>query len=392
MSIEEQPLDSLQRAWPRLDGIDLLRGLAILFVLLNHVNMRLVIGHIPYGNGLAPGLLRLLVWNGQRGVQMFFAISGFLITSIAIKRWGALSRIRALEFYRLRFARIAPLLLLLLILLSALDAAHIHDYVVSARAGGLRAALLAALSFRINVLEAKHGYLPGSWDVLWSLSVEETFYLFFPLVCRLVGGRKPLYIATLLTFVALGPVARTVLARGNEIWHEYSYLGGMDAIALGSLTALACSGIRLKRRQVWLAGLTGAALLALSLAVRVPALAHTGLDMSMVAIATCLIVAASEQSGWTSPAALRPLVGLGRRSYETYLTHMFVVFASFSLFLSLGKPPYAVPLLFAGAIVAAGALGALTARFYSEPLNRLLRSHRLAWRAAGRQAQNAASL
>ena len=75
--------------------------------------------------------------------------------------------------------------------------------------------------------------------------------------------------------------------------------------------------------------------------------------MSMVTIATCLIVAASEQSGWTSPAALRPLVGLGRRSYETYLTHMFVVFASFSLFLSLGKPP---------------------------------------WRAAGRQAQNAASL
>ena len=47
--MERQPDDAFARRWPRLDGVDLLRGLAILFVLLNHVNMRLVIGHIPYG-------------------------------------------------------------------------------------------------------------------------------------------------------------------------------------------------------------------------------------------------------------------------------------------------------------------------------------------------------
>jgi peptidoglycan/LPS O-acetylase OafA/YrhL len=372
--MEAQPADSFTQTWPRLDGIDLLRGLAILFVLLNHVNMRLVLAGIPYGTGLPPALLRMLVWNGQRGVQMFFAISGFLITSISIRRWRGLAAVRPLDFYRIRLARIAPLLLLLLLVLSLLDAAHVHDYLIAPKTGGLHAALLAALTFRVNVLEARHGYLPASWDVLWSLSVEETFYFFFPLACRLLGGRKRLFIATLLIFVALGPVARTVLARGNEVWHEYSYLGGMDAIALGCLTALALGAFRLDRRQARLAGLGGIAVLAFCLGVRVPALAHTGLDMSLAAIGTCLTVAASAQSGWRSPALLRPLVHLGRRSYETYLTHMFVVFAGFELFLRLGKPPSGVALLFMTALLAAAALGALTARLYSEPLNRLLRS------------------
>jgi len=370
----QQPDDAFGRRWPRLDGVDLLRGLAILFVLLNHVNMRLVIGHMPYGRALPSSLLSLLVWNGQHGVQMFFAISGFLITSTSIRRWGDLASVRVLDFFRLRFARIAPLLLFLLLLLSALDVAHVHNYVIVSRTGGLRSALLAALAFRVNVLEARHGYLPGSWDVLWSLSVEETFYFFFPLVCRALGGRKRLFVATLLVFVALGPVARAVLDRGNEVWHEYSYLGGMDAIALGCLTAFALAAIHLERRQILVAGLSGITALAFSLAITIPALVHTGLDMSIIGIGTCLTIAASAQSAWRSPVVLRPLVGLGQRSYETYLTHMFVVYALYDLFLSAGKPAYAIPLLFATVILLAGVLGALTANLYSEPLNRLLRS------------------
>lgn len=371
---KRQPVDAFGRTLPRLEGIDLLRGLAILFVLLNHVNMRLVIAQIPYGRGLPSRLLSMLVDNSQHGVQMFFAISGFLITATSIRRWGSLSSVRVLDFYRIRFARIAPLLLLLLLLLSVLDVAHIHDYLIASRTGGLGAALLAALTFRVNVLEARHGYLPGSWDVLWSLSVEETFYFFFPLLCRVLGGRKRLFVATLLIFTALGPIARASFDRGNEVWHEYSYLGGMDAIALGCLTALALSAVRLQQRQKSLAALSGIAVLAFSLATAVPALVSTGLDMSIIALGTCSTIAASAQSAWRSPVVLRPLVRLGQRSYETYLTHMFVVFLMFDLFLSVGKPAYAVPLLFATVIFLAAILGALTANLYSEPLNRLLRS------------------
>lgn len=372
--MSSRPDDAFARRWPRLDGIDLLRGLAILFVLLNHVNMRLVIAHVPYGRVLPHFLLSMLVWNGQRGVQMFFAISGFLITSTSLKRWGGLARVRALDFYRLRFARIAPLLLLLLLVLMTLDLAHIKDYLIPSRMGGLGAALVAALTFRVNVLEARHGYLPGSWDVLWSLSVEETFYFFFPLVCRLLGGRRRLFIAVLLIFVALGPPARALFSQGNEVWHEYSYLGGMDAIALGSLTALALSVIHLGRREMWISGLLGASTLAISLALAMAPLERAGLDMTMVATGTCLMIAAFERTGWRAPVLLRPLSLLGRRSYEVYLTHMFVVFALFGIFLNRGKPAYAIPLLFVTVILAAGIVGALTARLYSEPLNRRLRA------------------
>ena len=103
-----------RQSWMRLDGVDMLRSLAIFFVLMNHVNMRLLLARVPYTNGLPTQLVHSLVWNGQFGVQIFFAVSGFLITSITLRRWGSLSGVSSRDFYLLRLARIAPLLLLLL--------------------------------------------------------------------------------------------------------------------------------------------------------------------------------------------------------------------------------------------------------------------------------------
>ena len=360
----------------RLDGVDLLRGLAIFFVLMNHVNMRLQLAHIPYTAGLPEQLVSSLVWNGQNGVQMFFAVSGFLITSTSLRRWGELAGIRVRDFYLLRFARIAPLLLLLLAVLCTLHAAGFSDFVVTAKTGGLVRALLAALTIHINVLEAQRGYLPGSWDVLWSLSVEEMFYLFFPLLCRVLGRGK-LLIGALLVFVVLGPLARTVLAQGNELWQEYSYLGGMDAIALGCLTAIALSRLRIPRAALWLLGALGAALLIFMLGFSIAAedslIGRSGLDMTLIALGTCLVIAAAAQSRWRRPLIGVPLQRLGQRSYEVYLTHMFVVFVLFRLFVAAGKPLGAVPLLFVAVILVAGALGEWVARGFSEPMNRRLR-------------------
>jgi peptidoglycan/LPS O-acetylase OafA/YrhL len=368
----------MSRSWPRLDGVDLLRGLAILFVLMNHVNMRLYLARVPYTASLPDQLVSSLVWNGQYGVQIFFAISGFLITSTSLRRWGSLSRLSIRDFYALRFARIAPLLLLLLAVLCVLHAANLKDFIVSPTTGGLGRALLAALTFHVNLLEAQRGYLPGGWDVLWSLSVEETFYVFFPLLCRLPGRGKPwLLTALLLTFVLLGPFARTTFAHGNEVWQEYSYLGGMDAIALGCLTALALSQTRLRPPMSRLLGGLGTAMLMfiLGFSLRADAwgLARSGLDMTFLAIGTCMIIAAVAELEWRSPRALTPLLNLGKRSYEVYLTHMFVVFTLFDLFVSAGNPPHAVPLLFIGTVLIAALLGELIARCYSDPVNRLLR-------------------
>jgi peptidoglycan/LPS O-acetylase OafA/YrhL len=151
----------------------------------------------------------------------------------------------------------------------------------------------------------------------------------------------------------------------------------MDAIALGCLTAMALSKSRVPRRGLWMLAGLGAALLIFSLAFSDQAdawgLTRRGLDMTVLAVGTCLIAAASARTRWKSPRAVLPLMRLGQRSYEVYLTHMFVVFALYDWFRAAGSPLPAVPVLFIGVILAAGLVGGLVARFYSDPMNRLLR-------------------
>jgi peptidoglycan/LPS O-acetylase OafA/YrhL len=364
------------RSWARLDGVDLLRALAIFFVLMNHVNVRLRIAKVPFTAGWPHQAVNSLVYNGQFGVQIFFAVSGFLITSTALRRWGSLSKVSVRDFYKLRFARIAPLLFLLLAVLSILHLAQVQDSVIQATRSTLPRALLAALTFHVNVLEAWHGYLPGNWDILWSLSVEEMFYLFFPLVC-LLFGRGKLLIAVLLAFVVLGPFGRTVLAHGNPVWEEYSYLGGMDAIALGCLTAIFLAGRQLTRRTLWALGIAGLTFLTFILGFSVHAyhwgFGRTGLDMTIIGLGTCMVIAVAAQTKWRSPRIFAPILALGQRSYEVYLTHMFIVFGCLHLFLRVGKPMWAVPVYFVAVVLFAALLGELVARFYSEPMNRYLR-------------------
>jgi peptidoglycan/LPS O-acetylase OafA/YrhL len=362
--------------WQRLDGIDLLRGLSIFFVLMNHVNMRLLSAHVPYTKGLPSQLIDSLVWNGQFGVQIFFVISGYLIMSTSLRRWGSPAVLNVREFYLLRVARIAPLLLLLLAILSALHFLHVPEYRVSAKTGGLGRALVAALAFHINYLEATRGYLPGNWDILWSLSVEETFYLFFPLVARLFRKQRYLLIP-LIALVAAGPFARMKVFNPNPVWREYSYLGGMDGIALGCLTAMLLS--RKKPLPGWMRAVhcLGIALLVFSLCFSDTAyhlgLGRNGLNMTILALGICGVICGVAERDWTAPRILKPLLVLGQRSYEIYLTHMFSVLLLFAAFLKFGKPMHGVPVLFLTAIAAAGIVGWLVAKFFAEPVNLQLR-------------------
>ena len=385
--------------------IDVLRGLSIVFVLLNHVNMRLFLAKLSYWQGLPEVLHDALAWNGQNGVQIFFVLSGYLITSTSLRRWGTLSSIRVREFYALRFARIAPLLLVLLAVLSALHFFGTPGFVVGQETGGLGRALLAALTFHINWLEAQRGYLPGSWDILWSLSVEEVFYLGFPLACVLAGrlvGRGRLLIVILLGFVVVGPFARTVLTEGDEVWREVSYLGGMDAIAMGCLTALVVPRIAIgavTRGCLVFIGVVG---MGYVLSLSDVAMQRVGLDMSLLGLCVCLLVAAAagrkdvagtadnetgraagteadtsaaRRSSWVW-ALGTPLRWLGRRSYEVYLTHMFVVMSFFAAFKAMAVPGAggaAVNLLFTLVILVSALLGGAVEHYYSEPTNRLVR-------------------
>ena len=364
------------RGWARVDGIDLLRGAAIFFVLMNHVNMQLLFRDVPYLVGLPTQLVYTLVWNGQLGVQMFFAVSGYLITSTSMRRWGSLGALKVREFYWLRFARIAPLMILLLCVLSGMDLAGVKHFVVEPKTGGLGRALVAALTFHINYLEATRGYLPGNWDILWSLSVEEMFYLFFPLVVRVLRRERWL-VVLLVLFMVAGPFARMKAFDPNPVWREYSYMGGMDAIAMGCLTALLLAGRRLSRRWIWLCGSVGAALLVFCFGFSIEAyrigLGRSGLLMTVVGLGACLVIAAAVQSGWKAPWVLAPVLQMGQRSYEIYLTHMFVVIGAFAVFVAWGKPMAAVWWTFAVVIALASLLGWAVSVGFSEPVNRWLR-------------------
>jgi peptidoglycan/LPS O-acetylase OafA/YrhL len=268
------------------------------------------------------------------------------------------------------------MLLALLAILTVLHYAGVSPFVVSEKTGGIGRALLAALTLHVNVLQAQRGWLPANWGVLWSLSVEEVFYLFFPLAARFLS-RSNLFPAILVCFVGLGPFARTIFAGGNEVWSEQSYLGGMDAIALGCLTALLVCRVHFPRATLRALAVAGATLILSILVglrlIHVPLIGNSGLDMTIIAVGACMVIIAAAQTRWKGPRLLAPLLRLGQCSYEVYLTHMFVVFAFFGIFVKYGNPIWSIPLLFVATVIAAAAVGDIVARFFSEPLNRMLR-------------------
>jgi len=384
-STEAAPATALTAARPRLDGIDVLRGLAILAVIVLHVNIRVPLDKSPLGAFLKSGwphaldLFRILVWNGYNGVIVFFAVSGFLITSNCLRRYGALRDISIRGFYRMRFARIAPLLVALLAVSSALHFAHLNGFVIDPAKFSWARAMFAALTFHVNWLEAsQNSYLPANLDVLWSLSVEETFYLLFPLVCYLLRRNWAL-IVLLLGFVAAGPFARTVWTQ-NELWADHSYLSCMDAIALGCLAALAAARFRLPRKLSFAVRWTGLAMMILVTCFRRQCkqlgLYQHGLDVTVLALGAALLLIVIAQDRKPGTWLTAPLRWFGRNSYEVYLTHSFVVVLMTGLFVAWGSPYAWSPLWFVAVAAVSGVLGAAIAKYYSEPLNRKLRGLR----------------
>ena len=362
----------------RSAGIDVLRGLCVLLVTLHHIHLRFKLNRFAVKE-LLPGLIAQVVfWSGYFAVITFFVISGFLITALSLRRWTALDRISWRQFYWLRFARIAPCLFLLVLLLSVLHLAQANGFVIPPERASLGRTVLAALTFHLNWLEGHHGYLPGGWDVLWSLSVEEVFYLSFPLVCVALRSVRGVLLPWFV-LIAAGPVTRRALA-GQVPWEEYAYLSCMDGIAFGCLAALLTAHWRPSRR-------VARAMLALGIAAvsligifrgSVPSrgLHQVGLGISVLELGVALILVALSQG--VGSMVLASGTGLlrrvGRCSYEIYLTHMLVILGLMPTIV-IRRPEGAwIPLWYVALLSASVALGWVVNRVYSEPLNRALRS------------------
>jgi peptidoglycan/LPS O-acetylase OafA/YrhL len=360
----------------RNPGIDLLRGLAIVLVVFNHIGLRIPLKKTALADVLPAWLLSRLNYNGYEAVFIFFVISGFLIAGNALRRWGSLERIDMRAFYARRFARIVPCLLVLVGVLSVLHLAGLHDYTISRAGQSLPRAIFAALGLHLNWYEGRTGYLPGNWDVLWSLSIEEVFYLAFPVVCLLT--RRRMVLVPMLVLLALSMPWTHAALRGNEIWQEKAYLPGMSAIAIGVLGALLAARSRmLSARTMFLLGSLGAiGLVATTIDGAVMwHLLRDGYMLLLALSALCLLLACEQRQrrgDWHPWRALGWLRSWGRLSYEIYLSHMFVVFAVVRWFKLGGANERWGFLWYLLALPLCWLLGAATQRWLSSPCERWL--------------------
>jgi peptidoglycan/LPS O-acetylase OafA/YrhL len=310
---------------PALDGV---RGVAVGLVVLFHT-----------WTAAAPG--------GLIGVDIFFVLSGFLITTLLLEERRLTGRTSLPRFYTRRALRLMPALLVVLlwcVLMAALEPTW-----------RLAAPTLRAVPFSLGYV-ANWAYAYGADLGLlahtWSLSVEEQFYLLWPLLLiGLMRWRGP---RTALLACGVGIltvwVARAVMVAHGAGWLPVygSFETRADALLAGCALALAGHLGLLRRLPGWLvaaAGLLGFA--ALAAVIRLPDpygwLLHGG--FGVVAIATSLLLAALVTRSWSplvSLFSLRPLVALGRVSYGVYLWHFPLILMIYPQVASRGVASFVV--------------------------------------------------
>ncbi len=361
----------------RNPGIDLIRGLSILLVIIQHMAPRIPLARTGIAGIVPKPLLLALSWNGYEAVFLFFVISGFLITGRAIRRWNDLSALDARAFYGRRMARTVPCLLMLVTVLSLLDLAGVPNYVITGKDQSLPSAILSALGLHLNWYEGRTGYLPGGWDVLWSLSIEEVFYLGFPIACLCLANVP--WLRTIL-FAALAlslPLTLNALSTASEIWREKAYLPGMSAIAVGVCAALMVAKCPAPRQaMVGLLGWSCTVVLLITLLQEEVLSQVLGTATMLLLAASCALMLIAFQWGWGRRSAARGTLWLrsfGLMSYEIYLTHMLVVFPLVGLFRLAGGNMPTGWLWFIPAVLLSWLLGWLVDRFLSLPADRWLR-------------------
>ena len=311
----------------QLPGLDGLRAFAVLAVIAYHLNPRLL-----------PG--------GYLGVDVFFVISGYLITAFLLAEIGQSGGLRLRRFWTRRARRLFPALAVLLVVVTVLARLFATDAL-----GRMQADVLSAVFFVFNWrLVAQHDSYLGSLGRpplllhLWSLSVEEQFYLLWPVTLLFLArrARRGVIVGTALVGAAVSAFLMAILYRsgnpsavyfGTETHAEGLMIGAALAVALPPWRM--CTSVTQRARRIL--DLVGVAALAVVMAGTAllrfnMAFTYRG-GMLIVDIAAAVLVAAiAHPATRIGPAfARRPLRWLGLRSYSLYLWH-------WPVFLLIGSP------------------------------------------------------
>ena len=329
-------------AIPHRPEIDGLRGVAVLAVVWFH-------------SGL-PGLP-----GGFAGVDVFFVISGFLITSI-IQRDLREGRFSFGYFYQRRFRRIAPALVAVTLATTVGGYVLLLPYELDqfARSAIAAVGMVSNIYFwrTTNYFVFAHGIVPLLHS--WSLGVEEQFYLLFPatlvIAQRLGMPRLVVAAAGILSFILClvttwpMPAAAFYLlpTRGWELM-----IGG----------ALAQANMSVPREARQAAGLTGIALAAASFVLLTESMSFPGWRALLPTIATALLIASGRETLAGEALASAPVVYVGRVSYSFYLWHWPIF-----VFLRHWRADLQLPASWAfGGIAVAFLLSAASYRWIEQP-------------------------
>jgi peptidoglycan/LPS O-acetylase OafA/YrhL len=338
-----------------------LRALAVTLVVIYHMGLPL------------PG--------GFTGVDMFFVISGYVIMESLIREYRQSGRIRFRPFFLRRFKRLFPVLILVVTLTLVAASFFLPPFANEDRAlqTGIGAIFISA-NLVIELTTGDYFAPDARFNPLlhtWSLSVEEQFYLLFPLIviaglwwgkrrgAPLTGLFLLIAAVTVLSFVAAVMSERVNLPVGNSLLSFYSPVPRAWEFGVGALLALAgqkmpAPGAFASRVSAW----GGVVLVGAGATLITPQTPFPGEWALLPVAGTALLVYAGRSE--TPPLviralAVRPAVGLGDLSYSLYLWHWPLI-----VFVTVGWSPSVFHLTIA--VVVSLVLSWLSYRFVEQPL------------------------
>lgn len=319
---------------PALDG---LRGLAVLLVIALHVGL------------LAAGFI---------GVDIFFALSGFLITALLYEEQARSGEISLRRFYARRVQRLLPALLALATAF-ALVVAVLDPFPGTWPLGRLLAGTLLFLNNWVTAVAPGHGQVLGPLSPTWTLAEEVQFYLVWPaLLWALLRVRARPRTVLLLVAIAIGVLVCAGTAARYTIANYNAYTSPLDRgaeLLLGAAAAIAWRERLMPRiLESPIAGWMAAAGLTLLLVVGAPPVWSSYVPAA--ALAALLIVNMLGGSDCLLERALRwrPLRYIGRISYGIYLYHLPIYWLLWT-YVPGRSPLFYAPIVFALGVGAAAA-------------------------------------